>query len=147
MSGVTTVTSLTPQLAATVWLRWSDKDGDYSVIEQKGTHQAPFRLGNTPDRGLVFTLTSADTADATTEGVLSDVEPPTGEWFHLAGVYDAETKTASLYLNGSLVKTEPVSFTVWHADTAMALGSRVQGDLDEVQVYHGRSTQCRFLLS
>jgi hypothetical protein len=41
------------------WLRWSNKDGDYTVLEQRGTHQAPFRLGNTPDHGLVFTLTRA----------------------------------------------------------------------------------------
>ncbi|MEO3807333.1 hypothetical protein [Nonomuraea sp. B1E8] len=37
---------------AAAWLRWSDKDGDYTVLEQKGIHQAPFRLGNTPDHGL-----------------------------------------------------------------------------------------------
>ncbi|WP_433365720.1 DNRLRE domain-containing protein [Streptosporangium sp. CA-115845] len=120
---------------AAAWLRWSDKDGDYTVLEQKGTHQAPFRLGNTPDHGLVFTFTSADTTDATVEGALSDVEPPVNEWFHLAGVYDAEAKTATLYLNGTLIKTAPVSFTTWNADTAMALGSRMQGDLDEIQIY------------
>ncbi|MFI6888828.1 DNRLRE domain-containing protein [Streptosporangium canum] len=120
---------------ATAWLRWNDKDGDYSVIEQKGTHTAPFRLGNTLDHGLVFTLTSADAADATTEGVLSGVEPPTGEWFHLAGVYDATAKTATLYLNGSLVKTAPVGFTTWNADTAMTLGSSMHGDLDDARVY------------
>ncbi|MGN9846567.1 DNRLRE domain-containing protein [Nonomuraea sp. H19] len=117
------------------WLRWSDKDGDYSVAEQRGTHQAPFRLGNTADHGLVFTLASADAADATAEGVLSDVEPPVDEWFHLAGVYDATAKTASLYLNGTLVKTSPVGFTTWNADTALTLGSRMRGDLDEAQVY------------
>ncbi|MEU8109510.1 DNRLRE domain-containing protein [Nonomuraea muscovyensis] len=120
---------------AAAWLRWSDKDGDYTVLEQKGTHQAPFRLGNTPDHGLVFTFTSADTADATVEGALSDVEPPVGEWFHLAGVYDATAKTASLYLNGNLVKTSPVSFTAWNADTAMTLGTKTLGDLDDVQLY------------
>ncbi|GAA3412350.1 hypothetical protein GCM10018952_24770 [Streptosporangium vulgare] len=117
------------------WLRWSDKDGDYTVAEQRGAHQAPFRLGNTADHGLVFTLTNTDTADATAEGVLSDVEPPVGEWFHLAGVYDATAKTASLYLNGTLVKTAPVGFTTWNADTAMTLGSRMRGDLDEAQIY------------
>jgi hypothetical protein len=94
---------------AAAWLRWSDKDGDYTILEQKGTHQAPFRLGNTPQHGLVFTLTGADAAGATVEGVLSGVEPPVGEWFHLAGVYDATAKTASLYLNGSLVTTAPVT--------------------------------------
>ncbi|TDD00207.1 LamG domain-containing protein, partial [Nonomuraea diastatica] len=120
---------------AAAWLRWSDKDGDYTVLEQKGIHQAPFRLGNTPDHGLVFTLTSADAADATVEGVVSDVEPPVGEWFHLAGVYDATAKSAWLYLNGNLVKTSPVSFTAWNADTAMTLGAEMRGDLDDVQLY------------
>ncbi|MFC4060211.1 DNRLRE domain-containing protein [Planomonospora corallina] len=120
---------------AAAWLRWSDKDGDYTVLEQRGTHTAPFRLGNTADHGLVFTFTSADAVDATIEGVLSDVEPPVNEWFHLAGVYDATAKSASLYLNGTLTKTAPISFTVWNADAAMALGSRMKGDLDEVEIY------------
>ncbi|AWS41623.1 LamG-like jellyroll fold domain-containing protein [Streptosporangium sp. 'caverna'] len=120
---------------AAAWLRWSDKDGDYTVAEQRGTHQAPFRLGNTPDRGLVFTLTSADTADATVQGVQSDVEAPVGEWFHLAGVYDAEAKTASLYLNGVQIGTAPVGFPAWNAATVMTLGTNILGDLDETWVY------------
>ncbi|MCC5578951.1 hypothetical protein IMZ11_25320 [Microtetraspora sp. AC03309] len=114
------------------WLRWSDKDGAYTVIEQKGTHTAPFRLGNDPDRGLVFTFTSADGADAPTEGVLSDVEPPVNEWFHLAGVYDATAKTATLYLNGDVVKSEPISFPAWNAESPLTLGTSMRGDLDEV---------------
>ncbi|MEV6983847.1 DUF4082 domain-containing protein [Sphaerisporangium sp. NPDC051017] len=117
------------------WLRWSDKDGDYRILEQKGAHQAPFRLGNTPDRGLVFTFTSADTADATTEGVLSNVEPPVNEWFHLAGVYDVVAKTATLYLNGNLVKSAPVSFSVWNPEAVMTLGTSMRGDLDDVRGY------------
>ncbi|WP_328709110.1 DNRLRE domain-containing protein [Microbispora hainanensis] len=117
------------------WLRWSDKDGDYTVLEQRGTHQAPFHLGNTPNHGLVFTFTSADAADATVEGAVSEVEPPVGEWFHLAGVYDATAKTASLYLNGTLIKTALMTFATWNADTAITLGSKMRGDLDEVQIY------------
>ncbi|MFI6884978.1 DNRLRE domain-containing protein [Streptosporangium canum] len=117
------------------WLRWSDANGDYDVVAQKGDHQEPFRLGNDPAHGLVFTLTSADTADATVEGALSGTRAPVDEWFHLAGVYDAAAKTASLYLNGVLIKSAPVSFTTWNAATAMALGSRMKGDLDEVQVF------------
>ncbi|MFC4062730.1 LamG-like jellyroll fold domain-containing protein [Planomonospora corallina] len=120
---------------AAAWLRWSDKDGDYSVIEQKGTHQAPFRIGNTPDHGLVFTLTSADSADATVEGVLSGVEPPVGEWFHLAGVYDTTAKTAALYLNGELLATSPVGAPGWNAGSAMTLGTKVEGGIDDVHVY------------
>ncbi|MFI6294838.1 DNRLRE domain-containing protein [Nonomuraea sp. NPDC050790] len=117
------------------WLRWSDANGDYDVVAQKGGHQAPFRLGNDPEDGLVFTFTSADTAGATVEGALSGRRAPVEEWFHLAGVYDAAAKTASLYLNGALIKSAPVSFTTWNAATAMALGSRMRGSLDEVQVF------------
>ncbi|WP_344938375.1 DUF4082 domain-containing protein [Sphaerisporangium flaviroseum] len=117
------------------WLRWNDKDGDYRVIEQKGTHQAPFRLGNTPDRGLVFTLTSADTGDATTEGVLSDVEPPVNEWFHLAGVYDATAKTATLYLNGNPIGTAQLTYSTWNANAPSRLGSSMIGAIDEVKLY------------
>ncbi|MGW0445334.1 DNRLRE domain-containing protein [Streptosporangium sandarakinum] len=120
---------------AAAWLRWSDKDGDYTILEQRGGHQAPFRLGNTADHGLVFTFTSADATDATVEGVLSDIEPPVNEWFHLVGAYDASAKTASLYLNGALVKSAPISFSAWNADNAMSLGAGMLGDLDDVQVY------------
>ncbi|WP_371778683.1 LamG-like jellyroll fold domain-containing protein [Streptosporangium subroseum] len=117
------------------WLRWSDKDGDYSIVEQRGAGQAPFRLGNTPNHGLVFTLTSADAANAATAGVLSDVEPPVNEWFHLTGAYDAAARTASLYLNGALVKTEPVGFDLWNAETGLSLGASMRGALDDVRIY------------
>jgi hypothetical protein len=117
------------------WLRWADHDGNYSVIEQRGTYQSPFRLGNTPDRGLAFTLTDGDTANAVSEGVLSDVAPPVNEWFHLAGVYDAGGKVASLYLNGQLVKSVPISSAAWSSDSPMSLGAAVRGDLDETRVY------------
>ncbi|MFI6477135.1 LamG-like jellyroll fold domain-containing protein [Nonomuraea sp. NPDC050663] len=117
------------------WLKWSDKDGAYSVIEQKGAHQAPFKLGNDPEDGLVFTFTSADTADATVDGVRSGVEPPVNEWFHLAGVYDSAGNTATLYLNGVNVGAASLSSTRWHADAALSLGARAVGGLDDVWVY------------
>jgi hypothetical protein len=120
---------------AAAWLRWSDANGNYTVLEQNGTHQAPFRLGNTPDHGLVFTLTSADAADATVAGVLSGVEPPVDEWFHLAGVYDATSKTASLYLNGALIKAETINIAAWNSTGVTTLGSRMRGALDDVAVY------------
>ncbi|WP_186404474.1 DNRLRE domain-containing protein [[Actinomadura] parvosata] len=116
------------------WLRWSDKDGSYSVFEQKGTYQAPFLLGNDPEDGLVFTFTSADASDAAVEGVVSGVEPPVDGWFHLAGSYDATTRTATLYLNGTPVKSQVISFPTWDVESAMSIGARMQGDLDEVHM-------------
>ncbi|MBN6057926.1 hypothetical protein JYK22_38755, partial [Nonomuraea sp. RK-328] len=60
---------------------------------------------------------------------------PVNQWFHLTGVYDAAAKTASLYLDGTLVKTETVSFSAWDSDAAMTVGTSMVGDLDDVQVY------------
>ncbi|SDI59032.1 Deoxyribonuclease NucA/NucB, partial [Sinosporangium album] len=117
------------------WLRWSNKDGDYIVLEQKGTHQVPFRLGNTADHGLVFTFTSADATSATVEGVLSGVEPPVDEWFHLAGVYDAASRTVTLYLNGAQAGTTQLSFSAWNAQAPLQIGAAMAGSIDEVQIY------------
>ncbi|MCF6467714.1 hypothetical protein FAF44_04705 [Nonomuraea sp. MG754425] len=117
------------------WLKFSDKDGSYTVMEQKGTHQAPFRLGNDPDHGLVFTFSSADAADATTEGVLSDVDAPVNEWFHLAGVYTQNPSTATLYLNGLEIGTSALGFAAWNAAAPLTLGTAMTGSLDEVWVY------------
>ncbi|MFI6458798.1 LamG domain-containing protein [Streptosporangium amethystogenes] len=80
-------------------------------------------------------MTSGDSADATQQGVLSGVKPPAGEWFHLAGVYDASAKTASLYLNGALLKSETLSAASWQAETPMTIGTAIVGDLDDVQVF------------
>ncbi|MEV4181203.1 DNRLRE domain-containing protein [Streptosporangium canum] len=117
------------------WLRWNDKDGTYSVLEQEGADNAPFRLGNDPEHGLVFTLTQADAAGATAEGVRSGIEPPVNEWFHLAGVYDQPANTLTLYLNGSPIGTRQIAFPAWHAPGAMSLGAEMSGALDEVRVY------------
>ncbi|MEV1005531.1 LamG domain-containing protein [Nonomuraea sp. NPDC050202] len=119
----------------TAWLRWDDKDGAYTVVKQKGLHQAPFHLGNTPEDGLVFTFTSADSPEATTEGVRSQVEPPVNEWFHLAGVYEAASKKATLYLNGAVIKSETISFPAWRATGFTTLGTRMSGALDDVWIY------------
>ncbi|MER6950409.1 LamG-like jellyroll fold domain-containing protein [Nonomuraea sp. NPDC000554] len=117
------------------WLRWNDKDGDYTVVEQKGTSKAPFRLGNDPEHGLVFTFTSDDSTSAISEGIVSEVEPPVNEWFHLVGTYDDVAKKVALYLNGEFVKESPISFTPWNAPTAMTLGTSMQGQLDDVQLF------------
>ncbi|MFI6498727.1 DNRLRE domain-containing protein [Nonomuraea typhae] len=117
------------------WLKWSDKDGTYTALEQRGTHQAPFRLGNDPERGLVFTFTSADTTAPTVEGVFSDVEAPVNEWFHLAAVYTHNPSTATLYLNGRPIGSSTLSFASWKATGPLTLGTAITGSLDEVWVY------------
>jgi hypothetical protein len=122
--------------AVAAWLRWSDSDQAHTVIQQSGEHIAPFRLGNDPADGLVFTLSKSDSTDAVAEGAVSGVAPPENQWFHLAGVYDAGDNTASLYLDGKLLKTEQISFPTWTANAPMTLGAEGVGDLDEVRAFN-----------
>ncbi|MDR8408507.1 DNRLRE domain-containing protein [Nonomuraea sp. 3-1Str] len=117
------------------WLKWDDKDGGYSVIEQRGEHQAAFTLGNDPEHGLVFTFTGSDQAAPAVEGVLSGVEPPVGEWFHLAGTFDPVSKVATLYLNGNFIGTSQLSFASWNASGPTMLGASMRGMLDETWLF------------
>ncbi|MEU3164047.1 DNRLRE domain-containing protein [Streptosporangium sp. NPDC006930] len=132
------------------WVRWNDANGTYTILEQKGTHTAPFRLGNDPEKGLVFTLASSDTASALHEGVMSGVKPVPNEWFHLAAVYDQTASTVKLYLNGNtiglpeaeegddvdVIGTVPISFPSWNSTGPLTLGTSMIGTLDEVWVYN-----------
>ncbi|TMR92540.1 DNRLRE domain-containing protein [Nonomuraea basaltis] len=117
------------------WLRWTSTDAAYSVLEQKGSNTTPFRLGNDPQHGLVFTLGRTDENGTTAEGALSGVKPPVNEWFHLAGVYDSAASKVTLYLNGAEIKNAPISFPAWNATGPMLLGADMVGDLDEVFAY------------
>ncbi|MGJ6967651.1 LamG-like jellyroll fold domain-containing protein [Streptosporangium sp. G11] len=90
------------------WLRWNDKDGTYTVIEQRGTEQAPFRLGNDSEQGLVFTFTDADDSGAVVEGVRSGSEAPADEWFLIAGSRNSHGNARRVKGRVSAVKRTPI---------------------------------------
>ncbi|MET9340309.1 DNRLRE domain-containing protein [Nonomuraea sp. NPDC003804] len=132
------------------WVKWEDKDGEYTIIEQSGTNSSAFRLGNDPDKGLIFTFTSADSATASIEGVLSSEETPVNQWFHVAATYDSSTRIAILYLNGNVIGMPeldesaevddrtigtPISFASWNAAGPMTLGTSMDGAIDEIWAY------------
>ncbi len=116
------------------WLRW-DRDGTYTALEQRGTNQAPFQLGNDPERGLIFTFTSADAASSSVEGVFSGVKAPVNEWFHLAAVYTRDSNAATLYLDGRPIGSNTLTFTPWKSSGPLTLGTAMNGSIDEVWVY------------
>ncbi|MFE0332579.1 LamG domain-containing protein, partial [Streptomyces sp. NPDC058960] len=68
---------------------------------------------------------------------------PRGVWAHVAGVYDADTKKISLYLNGTLQATVD-SGTAWKATGPLQFGRAIyadnyvdyfQGSVDEAAVW------------
>ncbi|MGW0195415.1 DNRLRE domain-containing protein [Nonomuraea sp. NPDC003201] len=132
------------------WVRWDDQNGAYTIVGQNGVNTAPFRLGNDPEDGLTFSLTSSDAADARSEGVVSGVKAPANSWFHIAAVYDKQSSTATLYLNGNTIglpvldesqedtevsASAPISFPTWNSTGPLTLGTSMNGTLDEVWAY------------
>ncbi|MEE1941934.1 LamG-like jellyroll fold domain-containing protein [Streptomyces sp. TRM 70361] len=66
-----------------------------------------------------------------------------GEWTHVTGVYDHDARQLRLYVDGSLVATEPFT-TPWLATGPVTLGAALhadgpggflEGDLDDVRLY------------
>ena len=60
---------------------------------------------------LAFTLT--DTAGNVVRAAAANVVLPMGAWFHVAGVVNAATKQAVVYLNGVSIGTAPLARSEW----------------------------------
>jgi hypothetical protein len=68
-----------------------------------------------------------------------------GEWYHVAGVFDAEQRTLTIYLNGDLIGRRTVTYeTVYETTAGFYLGANLDngnvtqtfdGRLDEWRVY------------
>jgi hypothetical protein len=134
-TAVTPIIRTDESFAIAGWVRLDDRNGRYAIAEQKGTSTAPFHLGVDPAHGLVFTMRQSDSATSSEEGAVSDAAPPVGEWFHLAGSYDGDSGSLSLYLNGNLIKTQAISFRPWHADGPFTIGTAIKGGIDDLWVF------------
>jgi hypothetical protein len=85
--------------AVGAWVRPAAKDDNMTAVSQDGTDGAAFTLGlRTRDDAPVWSF-------AVGGARVTGGAPETGEWAHLLGLYDAETGTARLYVNGQEVGT------------------------------------------
>lgn len=93
------------------------------VASQDGTTNSGFYLGYNYAHGSKpawdFYFASADTTNPGFTDAVSSTAA-TG-WTHLVGVYNATTKTAQLYVNGTLAATA-TGITGWNATNTFALG-------------------------
>lgn len=122
-----------PDLASTsgsysvsAWAKLSGTASDHVLISQDGSTASAFQLGYTAATGdWVFAVNSADTASPA-QAVVTGPAATAGTWTHLAGTYNAATKTASLYVNGTLAGTAsvPAAFT---STGPLAIGRALSG--------------------
>jgi hypothetical protein len=117
-----------------------------------GVNNRAYRLDLRPDNQVGFILSP--------DGTLSwdyvlEASPPftlqTGQWYHVAGVFDAGQRTLSIYLDGDLIGSQSVAYgTIHNSSAPFMLGACLDnrqvtrsfdGQLDEWRVYSRALTQ------
>ena len=123
-----------------------DAIGDYTFVAQEGGLNSAFRLHTTEDGHFAFTTykpLGGVAAQALSEEVFE-----MRRWYRLAGVRDAMAGTITLYVNGELAATAPLTEdfrTVGSVVMGVARekGKRVHfliGIIDDVMLYNGALT-------
>ena len=135
---------------ALAWVRLNRTNGTFTALSQDGNNVSAFYLqyktssaSNCSGR-FGFTMMSADSADlsqAVCAG--STLNPTTGTWYHLAGVYDATIHQVKLYVNGTLQSVAPLRVG-WSAQGETVIGRAKwsggtvdfwDGQIDEAHIY------------
>jgi hypothetical protein len=120
------VLNTTGSYSVSAWVKLSSlPTRNATVASQDGTQNSPFYLqynyahAGSPRWALTFANT--DTASPAFTFAGSTAAATANTWTHLVGTYNAATKTAQLYLNGSLTATA-TGVTSWSSANAFAIG-------------------------
>ena len=135
----------TKSYTVSAWVKLNKVEGYQTVVGIDGAHVSGFFLqlrGGENKFSLTALAQDSDTPGASASATaLAPAVPNT--WYHLAGVYDADLKTLSLYVNGVLQNTVPYTLA-FRANGRTSLGRGffnggrvdfVNGALDDVRFY------------
>jgi Concanavalin A-like lectin/glucanases superfamily len=129
------------------WVRLTATANWQTAVGLDGTNFDGFRLVYDPTvPGWAFSMATSDAAPFNADWATArSIKPAIGTWTHLAGVFDAETHTMSLYVDGTLAATASHT-SLWTAAGSLRIGmgqyngvaaNGWTGDLASVQVYSG----------
>ncbi|MFC4517929.1 LamG-like jellyroll fold domain-containing protein [Streptomyces ehimensis] len=139
----------TGSFAVSVWARLAkDKPIRTGVIfTQAGTNASGGELFySTYQGGWVFNQHTADVTDPTDNKAVQNAGAPAknGEWAHLVATRDTTAGTLTLYVNGTLAGSTPISSTPWYAGRQFQIGAGsyagkpgnyFPGDIDDLRIY------------
>ncbi|MEU3303078.1 LamG domain-containing protein [Streptomyces sp. NPDC006678] len=120
------------------WVRPERTDRDMTAVSQDAGTTAP---------GFTLGLRTADTAPVWSfeigDAKVSGGAPETGEWAYVLGLYDAETGTSRLYVNGTetgtAVQATPSTASgnlqIGRAKGKLGYRDRWQGEIGDVRTY------------
>ena len=126
------------------WVNLTTISGYQTFVSIDGTQVSGFYLQLRGDTGKFALAALASDATGTAIEANATAPPAAGEWYHVAGVYDATAKTISLYVNGTLQQTTPYT-SAWRATGHTEIGRGkyggssvdfVGGQIDDVRFYN-----------
>ncbi|MEU1183816.1 LamG-like jellyroll fold domain-containing protein [Streptomyces sp. NPDC005820] len=133
------------------WVRLDRANGTVTAVSQDGEYDSGFTLGHLDGAGWAFTMNRSDSlgSAAVFDRAIYQAPVQLGVWTHLAGVYDANLRQLSLYVNGRLAATSPHQST-WDAQSVVAIGRAKNyygywgqwwpGGVDDVRLTEGAET-------
>jgi len=133
-------------LTISAWIRAVEHPwDDAAIVSKRSRLETGYQLDTTPDTGvrtLGWKLTSPSGGPMFRYGV---TPLNTRTWYHVAGVYDAESQSLHVYVNGELDDgplVGSVEASQQDSDQPVVIGQRAgagdfgfQGSLDEVRIY------------
>ena len=135
----------TKSYTVSAWVKVARIEGFQTFVSIDAAHVSGFFLQLRGDTGK-FSMSALGRDSSEGAGGVSAValaRPAADTWYHLAGVYDADAHTLSLYVNGVLQQTVPYA-SAFRAEGHTAIGrgfyngSRtdfVRGAVDDVRFY------------
>jgi hypothetical protein len=139
------VVNTSESFSVAAWVKFNNTGGYQTITAIDGTNVSPFFLGTNAANRFRFGQVSADSTSGTFVTASGTTTLATGTWYHVVGVYNKQTTTLTLYVNG-LSEGTATATTSWQANGATAVGrSRwgsvnadpVNGAIDDVR-YYGR---------
>ena len=133
----------TRSFSVAAWVRFDGSVADnryYTAVSQGGTNKSLFELGyqTGAESNFCFSMFEADAVNAPTTRACVATPVVTGEWVHLAGVFDDATDTARVYVHrlapsgfvdvdGAATATRPFTTTAWAATGPFLIGRAQAG--------------------
>ena len=137
------VIDTTRSYTVTAWVKVNTTEGYQTFVSIDGARVSGFFLQLRGDSGRFAFTAIAEDKEVNGTFAASNSGPEPDVWHHLAGVFDAEKKTLSLYVNGVLQQTVSAK-GVWKATGETVIGRGkfagnpvdfVNGEIDDVRIY------------
>lgn len=134
----------TQSYSVSAWVKLADFNQHQTVVGQGGNNTGAFFLRyNQSANKWEFLSPASDSTSATSAVARATGAPALNTWTHLVGVFDAQTKAMTLYVNGAQAGTA-TNATPWNSVTPLSVGgiligpnqtNLVNGAIDNVQIF------------